>query len=93
MSEQMTYEQQAQRIAKLERKLAHMTEKEAQQAARVAELEEYIDTLTKSNMALTFDSGDYKVLLDRITELEAQLRDRANHPMEAVYIYQGLSEV
>jgi|JI10StandDraft_1071094.scaffolds.fasta_scaffold59778_6 cell division protein FtsB len=45
MSEQMTYEQQAQRIAKLERKLAHMTEREAQQAARVAELEAQIKLL------------------------------------------------
>ena len=60
---QLTYEQQAQRIATLERKLAHMTEKEAQLAAQVTELEE-------QNIRLAYDSGDYKMLLDRLAELE-----------------------
>lgn len=60
---QLTYEQQAQRIATLERKLAHMTEKDAHLAAQVTELEE-------QNIRLAFDSGDYKMLLDRLAELE-----------------------
>lgn len=63
MTDKLTYEQQAQRIATLERKLAHMTEKEAQLAVRVAELEE-------QNIRLAFDSGDYKALMDRLAELE-----------------------
>lgn len=63
MTDKLTYEQQAQRIATLERKLAHMTGKEAQLAAQVTELE-------AQNIRLAHDSGDYKMLLDRLAELE-----------------------
>lgn len=75
---QLTYEQQAQRIATLERKLAHMMEKEAQLAAQVAELEE-------QNANLAFDSGDYKALLDKIKMLEDALQQRNVHTCEAIY--------
>lgn len=63
MTDKLTYEQQTHRIATLERRLAYMTEKEAQLAAQVAELED-------QNIRLAHDSGDYKTLLDRLSELE-----------------------
>lgn len=68
---QLTYEQQTQRIATLERKLAYVTEKETQLAAQAEELEAKIKLLETSNTALAFDSGDYRILLKRIAELEA----------------------
>jgi hypothetical protein len=71
----LTYEQQAQRIATLEQKLYHMTNKEARQAATVAELESKVLELEQQSVNLAFDSGNYKALLGRVDDWEAKYKE------------------